>query len=100
MRYSEESGFGVVPRPPTETKIPNGIRMGTPEHQQYMNYVELDTLLSNMTAAAEAAIKPISIAFHITKLTGGNIAARGNTSCLLQKLGSRLGKGKVGLGLE
>ena len=45
--------------------------------------------MSNATNAEEAAIRPIAPAFSIINLTGGNIASRGNTSCLLQE--SRLG---------
>ena len=87
LRFSEKSGFGIIPRPPQ--LCPDNLLEGTPQYNHYHDHITLQRLMSNATNAEEAAIRPIAPAFSIINLTGGNIASRGNTSCLLQE--SRLG---------
>ena len=79
--------LNVVPRP--LSVYPEDLVEGTPQWQHYDDHITLQHLMLNATNAEEAAIRPISPAFGIIFLSGGNIASRGNTSCLLQD--SRLG---------
>ena len=100
LRFSEKNGFGVIQRPALETSLssvvprppqiyPDNLDPGTLQYEYYNDHITLQLLLSNATNAEEAAICPIAPAFSIIHLTAGNIASRGNTSCLLQE--SRLG---------
>ena len=73
--FSARNGFGPVPVPTINDSM----------NQNIQNWVELDNLLKNMTAAEEAAIRQISPLICIKSLRGGNIAAKGNTDCVWQQ---------------
>lgn len=88
MRLSKKCGFGPIPPPPTATKLAEVQAthpFNTAYHDAYRDYIELHGLMTNLTDAEQAAIKPIAIAMQITKLSGGNIASAGNTTCMLQE---------------
>ena len=70
--FSARNGFGPVPAP----------KINDSTNQHIRNWLELDTLLKNMTAAEEAAIRQISPLICMKSLRGGIIAAKGNTHCV------------------
>ena len=66
--FSRRNGFGPIPRPPAG-----------------MTQYELDQLLDSMTPAEEAAIRMVTPVLSIVSLRYGNIASKGNTTCVRQK---------------
>ena len=74
--HSRRNGFGPVPIPPP---IENN------EDVNMTRYRRLFSLLSNLTAAEEAAIRQITPLISIVRLNHGNIGCKGNTSCVWQK---------------
>ena len=73
---SFRNGFGPVPIPP-----PVPFEEITNEQKWFV----LHNALNDLTGAEEAAIRQISPLISIVSLKNGNIASRGNTSCVYQK---------------
>ena len=80
MRYarcfSARNGFGPVPTRPT---------IVTTDDINLKRFRDLHMLLTDITAAEEAAIRQICPLICIKSLRGGNIAAKGNTHCVWQQ---------------
>ena len=78
---SSRNGFGPVPIPPA---------MDECRSEMVRVWRIIYDLVNNLTGAEEAAIRQIAPLISIVSLRNGNIASRGNTSCVYQK--SRLSK--------
>ena len=75
-RFSVRNGFGPIPRlPPQPDDAPIQMKQAR----------ELAVLLHELTPAEEAAIRRVRPLVSIVCLSQGNMAAKGNTSCLFQK---------------
>jgi hypothetical protein len=75
--FSARNGFGPIPKPPLVHSFAH----------------ELDCLLKQLTLAEEAAIRRITPMVSIVRMQRGNIATKGNTSCVwksVQRLASVL----------
>ena len=75
-KFSLRNGFGPVPRIPILTNESS---------TQVRNSARLAEVMAMLTPAEEAAIRRITPMVSIVRLTQGNLAAKGNTSCLFQK---------------
>ena len=66
--FSARNGFGPVPLPPMIVPL---------DDENFLSFWVLNTLLTNMIAAEEAAIQQISPLIFIKSLHGGNLAVKG-----------------------
>jgi hypothetical protein len=71
-KFSLRNGFGPVPRIPILTNESS---------TQVRNSARLAEVMAMLTPAEEAAIRRITPMVSIVRLTQGNLAAKGNTSC-------------------
>ena len=76
--FSQRNGMGPMPViPPAAVDVE--------EPPQLTAARELRQLLSTLTSAEEAAIRQICPMISIVRLGQGNLAAKGNTSCVWQR---------------
>ena len=80
--FSFRNGFGQVQYVSDDILKDN---ISSPFYQQYLLAQELQKLLLSFTMVEEAAIRTIVPLLSITRLTHGNIATKGNTSCVWEK---------------
>ena len=72
-KFSLHNGYGPIQVPPLQT---NG------ERNEIKTWRKGYALMNSLTIAEEAAIRRVAPLMQITKLAGGNIGSKGNTSCV------------------
>ena len=80
-KFSARNGYG--PMQPVSESVYRIYDTLSENHQMLINRVrELDYLLRNLTYGEECAIRTIVPAISITRLKYGNIASKGNVTCM------------------